>query len=315
MAQAYKHSATFGSLKGVTEGIVGNLTSHQYLCTLQFFLKHGLDLLYGTAPAFIENFAAKVVATQTLKPSTKFSMNTKGVMPHHFYNLIITKDFAHFENMHLNRGILFGILSVFAHLVNTYDKIQARAVRVSKQTELRVQASIQDALGMEYKYNLFAISREVQYWEGKARWFKELIVQKYMRMALLQAQSTYKELACSFPLDDIAQIYLAYVAKAIDRCDSRQGVLTTFISSWLKSAKAEAARQAKDNYHTSYEELVEEGTQLGDVLPDMDFEALEHVASVAKQYDREGYVRATLRIPEFVSSKQRAVLQLFTLET
>jgi hypothetical protein len=167
---------------------------------------------------------------------------------------------------------------------------------------------------MEHEYNLYAISEEVKYWEDKAQNFKSLILQKYVRMSLMQAQSTYKELAHSYPLSDITQIYLIYAAKAIDRCDSRQGVLTTFIGSWLKSAKAEAAKHAKESYHQSYEALVEEGITLGEVLPESDYEALEHLASVAKQYDPEGVLRATLRIPEFITAKQLAVLKKFVIK-
>lgn len=164
---------------------------------------------------------------------------------------------------------------------------------------------------MDYAYNLYSISSEVQYWESCAQNFKALILQKYVRMALLQAQSTYKELAHSYPLGDITQIYLIYVAKAIDRCDSRQGVLTTFISSWLKSAKADAAKHAKEAYHQSYEELIEEGTALGEVMPETTFEELEHISSVAKKYDKDGVVRAVLRIPEFISAQHRLFLKKF----
>ena len=314
MIHKYEHSETFASLKKGCEAITGNLTSFQYLSTVDFFLRRGLDLLCASCLPFIENLAAKVTAHQTLKPATKFSRNTKGSLPPLLFNLVTTKDPKYFEDMNFNRGVLFGALALFGNIVNTYDRIHSKRVIVSAPQELSLKHRIQDALGMDYEYNLFAISREVQYWEAKAQWFKSLILQKYVRMALLQAQSVYKELAHSLSLNDIVQIYLVYVAKAIDRCDSRQGVLTTFITSWLKSARAEAARQAKENYHQSYDALLEDGTDLGEVLPNLEYEAVEHISAVAKQVDKVGVVRAVLGIPEFITSKQRAVLQFFKME-
>lgn len=311
MMGKYTHSNTFGNLKGIEEGIAVNLTSFQYLSTLSLLLRHGLDIIYSSAPSFIENFAAKATATQTLKPATKFSMNPRGSLPKHLFNFLVTKDQSHFYDMNLNRGILFGILAVFGSIVNTYDKIHALELEVHPTTESSLGCMLKDAVGMDYRYNLFAVSREVRYWEAKAHWFKSLIVQKYVRMALLQAQSTYKELSHSLSLDDISQIYLSFVSKAIDRCDTRQGVLTTFITSWLKSAKADAANQAKENYHSSYEELIEEGVHLGEVLPNRDYEAIEHLIVTAKKLDKEGYIRAPSHIPENVTKKQLAILQLF----
>lgn len=313
MAGVYKHSATFGSLKAITEGIQDNLTSQQYLATLSLLLRHGLELIHQAAPAYLNNFAAKTVAAQTLKPATKFSMNVRGTLPHHLFNLLTTGDVEHFNKMNLNRGILFGILASFVSTVNTYIRVQEMDVSATKTQEATLLADTQAIVGLDPRYNLYAVAREVRYWEHKAQWFKSLIVQKYVRMALLQAQTTYKSLSCSLSLDDISQIYLMYVSKSIDRCDARQGVLTTFIAAWLKSAKADAARQAKESYHASYEELVEAGDDF-EVPPNLEFEAMQHISAVAKRIDPEGYVRAPLGIPEFLPSRHQAVLKSYVQE-
>jgi hypothetical protein len=59
---------------------------------------------------------------------------------------------------------------------------------------------------------------------------------------------------------------------------------------------------------------VEDGVTLGETLPASDYEALEHLAYVAKQHDPEGVLRATLRIPEFVTAKQLAVLKKLVIK-
>lgn len=309
----YKHSVTFGSLKSIKEGIQTNLTSVQYLSTLDYMLGKALSILFQSSRPYITCWAAKVVSQQTLRPSTKFSRNERGTLPTQLFNLIVTEDAQHFEEMNFNRGILFGIIRVFQDTVNSYDLVHSmRAKSFIPETTLRVETQLR--LGMSLDYNLSAVSREVAFWEERAQWFKSLIVQKYVRMALNHAQATYKELAHSYPLDDIVQIYLAFTAKAIDRCDARQGVLTTFITSWFKSAKAEAAKMALDAYHQSYEELMESGATVQVVDPNSDFEAVQHLAAVAKHHDPEGIVRAVRQIPELVPSHQRTILQLFTKE-
>lgn len=314
MQPSYAHSNTFGSLKSIKEGIVGNLTSVQYLSTLDLFLHNAIELIHRTAPSFAYAFASKAVARQTLKPATKYSRNERGTLPTHLFNLLVTGDIHHFFELNLNRGLLFGLISEFLCIVNTHTRIHNCEIKATVAKEVEVRLHTQDQLGMDYAYNLYAVSAEVRFWEAKAQWFKSLIVQKYVRMALMHSQGTYKELKHSYPLDDIIQIYLTYLSKAIDRCDTRQGVLTTFITSWFKSARAEAAQCAKDGYHKSYEAMIENGSSLEEVLPDTEYEALEHIAAVAKSIDQQGIVRASLHIPEFLSSKQKAVLQLFIVE-
>lgn len=309
----YKHSVTFGSLKSIKEGIQTNLTSVQYLSTLDYLLNQALSLLFQSAKPYLTCWAAKVVGMQTLRPSTKFSRNERGHLPVQLFNLIVTEEQRHFDEMNFNRGILFGIIKVFQDTVNSYDLVHSmRAKSVIPETTLRVETQFR--LGMSPDYNLTAVSREVAFWEERAQWFKSLIVQKYVRLSLNHAQATYRELDHSYPLDDIVQIYLAFTSKAIDRCDSRQGVLTTFITSWFKSAKAEAAKMALDAYHQSYEELMESGATAQVVDPNADYEAVQHLAAVAKRHDPEGIVRATRQIPELVPSHQRAILQLFVNE-
>jgi hypothetical protein len=110
------------------------------------------------------------------------------------------------------------------------------------------------------------------------------------------------------------------VSKAIDRCDARQGVLTTFIQSWFKSAKSEVANMAKGQTDQSYEALSEEhGDAVSDIigfsLPDTTSELEQHISYVAKQMDRQGYMRAALHIPEFMTIDQKAILERYAVRS
>jgi hypothetical protein len=145
---------------------------------------------------------------------------------------------------------------------------------------------------------LYSAIRQSDYWAEKAFAFKELIVQKYTRLALMNAKHTYVDITYQIKLDDVIQTYLVYLSKAIDRCDARQGVLTTFIQTWFYSAKAEVIRKsAEDSKNSSYDDLLGSGLPAAD--PDTSYEDVQHLCHVAQGIDAEGVLRYSLGIPEF----------------
>ena len=152
-----------------------------------------------------------------------------------------------------------------------------------------------------------------EYWFEKAQDFKSKIMQKYVRMTLLRAQKAYTECNYEVDLDDVTQIYLQIMSKAIDRCDSRFGVLTTFIQSWLKSAKAIVQQMVKNKQHsTSYEGLIEEfgdSANFGSTFFDSSFDTLEELSYVAQKIDRSGCLRLRYKIPQYMSLSNRKILE------
>ena len=132
-----------------------------------------------------------------------------------------------------------------------------------------------------------------------------------MRLALMTAKRTYTDLNCEVPLDDLVQIYLVYLNKAIDRCDSRQGVLTTYIQNWFYPAKAEATKIKQENTNSSYDELESVGIPINHTEANFDYDAMQELSYQSKQIDPSGVVRFELSIPEFLTKKQLKKLQLF----
>lgn len=319
-ASGYTHSVAFEKLKATEEKIVDNLTSLQYLQTLDLFLWSALDPIHAELPHLFHNYVAQVVGAQTLKASTKFTSDDRQRLPVHLFNLVTDpvpkRANTHARAMSLNRGLLFGFLSLFLSQVQEYESLhqisdmdpivrQSRIYQIERQLGLRTGAS------------LYAVIQQVRYWTDKACWFKELITQKYTRLALNHARLMYRDIKHSVRLDDVVQIYLMTVSKAIDRCNARQGVLTTFILSWFKSARAEVAALARTQMDPSIEALHEQygdsiDEVLGTVMPNLEGELIQHVAYISRQVDVHGYLRATLGIPEFVTNDQIKTLKRFT---
>lgn len=309
---SYQHSETFANLKNLREKISGNLTSFQWLHTLDYFIESAIDPIATAYPDYLDNYYSKVVAWQTTRPSVKFSRNAKDTLPAMLFNSLTTDGLEkrkHQRAMMLNRGVLFGLINSYLETVNSYMLLHDPSTRMRKS---RRQLLLLLAEQRTSPY-LFAATMQVRFWANKAYLFKEMIVEKYVRLALMNAKRTYIDVDFKCKLDDIIQTYLVYLSKAIDRCDSRQGVLTTFIQTWFYSAKAEVQRAVLEEQHSSYEELISNGVFSDATQPDCQYETIQHLTCVAKQLDPQGVLRYSLGIPEFLSNKQLKILSTHKL--
>lgn len=319
----YEHSEAFSKLKDITEKISTNLTSLQYLQTLDMFLWNALAPIHAECPALFNNYMAKVVAHQALKASTKFTSDDRTKLPVHLFNLITApetkKAHEHAKLMHLNRGLLFGFILLFLRRLAHYEKLHSPFLKMEPVIRNTQIFQIEKSIGLRQFGALYSAIQQVRFWYEKAHAWKEMITEKYTRMALNNARTTYKDFNHYIHLDDVVQIYLMVVSRAIDRCDARQGVLTSFIQNWFKSGRSEVANLAKGQSDQSYEQMSEElGDSVSDVLgfamPATEGESVDHISFVCKQIDKHGYLRASLGIPEFLTEGQKDVLELFALE-
>ena len=320
MAKNYEHSKTFDVMKTIKESITGNLTSLQYLQTLDHFLWQAVEPLMEALPELYLNYLAKIVARQSLKPASKLTSGDKSMLAVHMFNILThpTKTTVLSRKMYINRGLMFGFLSLVRLRTKEYSDIQA-GVKIHYTNDLERKLtllSIEASLDLRSGYQLYPALMQSAWWDDKARAFKAMIVEKYTRLALLQAQKTYTDFNCFIELADVVQIYLVVVNRAIDRCDARQGVLTTFLQNWFKSARSEVAELAQHQTDASFEGLVDaHGDLVHEVLgvhqPSTEFEVSEHLAYLASVADPEGLVRLFLHIPQFIPRQDREVLNGF----
>lgn len=301
------------------EKIQTNYTSLQYLQTLNHFLWNALTPIANECPELFKGYLCKIVARQTLKASAKFTSNDRHKLPVQLFNALRADDklVENAKDMHVNRGLLFGFIAFFLNRLTEYKALHEHA-KDNVVTRSRCW-TIERSLGLREHGELYQAIKDVEYWYAYARKWKDQIIEKYTRMALLQAQATYKDYNFAVKLDDVVQIYLVVVSRAIDRCDSRHGVITTFMQSWFKSAKSEVAKLAEGHQDSSYEGLIEEHGDavhdlLGTVAPDRSSEMWQHVAHVSMQVDPVGLVRTSMHIPQFVSIKHQRLLREFACE-
>lgn len=305
----YRHSNAFHDLKHTKESITGNLTSAQYLQTLDYLLWRALGPIVRECPTFFNNYITKIIAYQALKPSVKYSSEDKDSLPTMFLKFLMTQKEEDAKAMYLNRGVYFGLLSEFEKATQPTLYPSKGSCQGAYYEVTRVR-TIQE-LGFKNQDTAYVNILEVMYWHRLAVEFKQLIVQKYTRTAINQARATYVDFNHKVPLDDVVQTYMIVLNKAIDRCDSRLGVLTTYINTWLKTARGMIKTECEARAQ-SLDTLIEENPTL-EVLGSEDFdgtyEALQHVAYVASQVDTLGAVKTLLGIPQYVPMEHVKLLR------
>lgn len=311
MARRYKHSEVFAEVKAIQEEIKINLTSLQYLQILDYYLWNSLRFLINISPSFFICYLSKVIAYQQIHSMSKLSSESRETITNNFFNYVTTGDVEWAKKLYLNRGLYFGILSYWLSKSHEYFQLKSPFNTVENAPER--MHKIVNELAISNVSLYYANYKQTAYWFEKAQDFKSKIMQKYVRMTILQAQKAYVEYNHELDLDDVTQIYLQIMSKAIDRCDSRFGVLTTFIQSWLKSAKAIVQRTVQSKQHSiSYEGLIEEygdSADVGITSFDNSFDTLEELAYVAQKVDTTGCLRIMYKIPQFMSIQNRKILE------
>ena len=310
----YHHSVVFAEIKAIDEDIKINLTSLQYLQILDHYLYNAVQYLIKISPTFFDRYLSKVIAYQQIHAMAKLSSENREKMSCMFFNYMTTHDFTYLKKIYLNRGLYLGILAYWLKRAKAYFDIKSP---FTKEKDKALADSIYDELTIANSQMFFAYYKVIEYWTNKALDFKGKIVQKYTRMTLLQAQKTYVDYNHVVELDDVTQIYLQIMSKAIDRCDSRLGVLTTFIQSWLKSARAIVQKMVQNKEQVvSYEGLVEEygdSADLGSIPFDTNYDLMQDLMYYSSLYDKTGCMRIKYHIPQYLSPSDLDLLNNYAI--
>ena len=310
----YKHSEVFAEIKAINEDIKINLTSLQYLQFLDLYLYNAVQYQIKISPQFFDCYLSKVVAYQQIHAMAKLSSENREKMSCMFFNYLTTHDFTYLKKIYLNRGLYLGILSYWLNKARLYFMAKSPFREPNGKEGLIMEQTINE-LGVVNVQLFFAYFKAIEYWTNKALDFKGKIVQKYTRMTLLQAQKTYVDYNHIVELDDVTQIYLQIMSKAIDRCDSRFGVLTTFIQSWLKSAKAIVQKMVQNHEQmTSYEEMIEQygdSAPLGSLAFESTFDLMQDLSYYSSLYDKTGCMRIKYHIPQYLSPSDLDLLNSY----
>lgn len=311
---SYKNSRVFAELKATKEAIPGNMTSYQYLSSYDELLRNAVDPIVRES-TFARGFVASLMGWQEKHFRRKVSFLPRATAIQRGFEFLVAhpeRRVHAFHRIRLERGIMSEMVEGF--LAATAEASRASNLDQSLRLEgedwnqfygrcRSIAQSMEDAICCP---NLVRVRRESEYWMTTAVDFREKILQKYYRLCLTTAQRDYVGFFnMSVPLDDIINSYLVAAARAIDKCDFRQGVLTSHIAKWFLTARDQVGKSRSSS-----------SLQLNDAIPIDDLEAVsissqeselikleEHkvLVDVARLVDPQGIGRTFLRIRDHES--------------
>lgn len=305
---SYQHSAAFARLKSQKETIGVNLTSGQYLTILDTMLQRAIEPIVLTTNAF-DAFVARLMGWQETHTKRKVSLLDKAEFSIIAVSwLLLPTREAKAANVHrlkLDRASLFEFINNFQESLTPYaEACSANLYHNGKPASLSECLSykhqVESALGSDS--SLIAAISGSKYWSKEASAFKSKILEKYIRLCLTAAKADYLNIFDTrVPLCDLVQQYILAASRAIDKCDAKQGVLTTHIRYWFFTARSS---MMKSSEHVSDSELSEdtasEELPLSSALESQ--QANENLRLLASLLDPIGYGRAYLGISEAVKN-------------
>ncbi len=235
-------SFVMSALKSVQEKIPENYSSYEILTTLDTlllnavkplllytkFLDRNLSILSG----WYINTARRKVASQNTKEDFVTLIAALIIAPK-------KERLTIWKTLKLERTIVFWLLQNWLDIMKNWPKYHA-------SNDNDALLSCERKACLLTNENVFQLMQRVDYWFNKAVTFKQSILEKYMRLAMLEA-SAY----CTFQknnnphlqidVNDVSQNFILAVSKAIDKCDADKGTLTSYVKTWLQDARNSAS--------------------------------------------------------------------------
>lgn len=332
MQYQYQHSQTFARLKSVKESIGTNLSSYQYLSILDSLLFKAIYPIVDNTK-FVDHFLSKILAWQYLNPRRKASSISRSDLASYITFFLITTEtdnkLRYLQKTKLDRGIMAEMIRVWLDTVEPYEDLVTSPDFMDDEGRVLKEHAIEQQASLKPDHSLFGAYQQVRYWWGYYQEFRNMILEKYTRLCIGQAQMDYNnDFGRRVQLNDVIQIYLFHAVRAIDKCDTDKGVLTTHVTNWLKHAKnqvmtshlSDTAYSLPKNSKTTGRYLAEANSVSIDDLdaesPDLTVELdetrqqeLDQVRRIAKLFDPSGLGRLALGIQESLDLEDRKTLR------
>lgn len=321
---SYRSSRAFQDLKNIQEKLAVNMTTSQYMKLYDEYLEKAMNPIIANCK-FFDSYLSQLISWQARSHRRKISFVGQIEFPRLAVNFLIQSTseqrIAAYKKLSLDRGIVIEFLRLFETMTSKYKLATNMDLFGGNiQKCLRVISDMEASL--RPKTPLIAIIRESAYWFEHALGFRHLILEKYIRLTLNASQRDYVEcFQGREELDDVVQAYLMYTARAIDRCDYKQGALTSHVQKYFLAAKAYVLK----GLNSKNESLEDQGDSGGLYEPDLNSdlhspdiqllnktsieETSKVIAKLSKLLDPVGYARAYLGISEDLTEHE---IQLLT---
>ena len=318
-------SKAFADLKVVKEKIQDNLTTAQYLRILDDLCFRAVKpILVNTT--YVDSYVIRLLGWQEKHHRRKICFDKKSQVSALVVKLLLARGpearIEAYKNMKLDRGIRLFIAQDFLKEQQEY----LQACTLSHSMDIDQALKIKAATDTKYRgVDVYRVVQEVKFWLDLAVHFKSLIIEKYTRVTITSARRDFAQLFQGrISLDDVVHVYMIACIRAVDKCDSDKGTLTTHITNWFFTAKEAVTLQASRPGTVALDSVrgvsgSSDSWSGSDDAPSVDIaenieelcaeshetellrnEAVADIVLAAKLADPAGYGRLVLGIPELL---------------
>jgi len=302
--KTYQYSRVFSVLKHTKERITDNWTSAQYSEVLDRLLYESIDPIIRSSN-YVDQWIAAILSWYACDARRKISNVGRNKLLTLMMLFITSKDpetkILILRSMRLERNLLSGIVTNWRTFTSDYRRLSdslfddksKKVALYLKQVEVSVLAT----------GSIYGVISTVDFWFNHYTHFKDQLLEKYTRLALIKSKEFYVQTGHVLDLDDIIQIFMVSTSKAIDKYDVQKGSLTSYIQTWFKDARTKCRNMITNT--VSLEEMFENANV--DIADDSDFvqgicnaQEIERVRVLSKRVDPFGLGRIKLGIEETI---------------
>lgn len=226
------------ALLSLKEKLQENLSSVQIARTLDGLLFKALTPLVQHSN-YLEYTMVELLYHIFHNMRRKFSNRTHDDLRDSLFTLIVTKrktgKTAEMRRLGLERSIYFKVLLTFEKDAQLYVDDMPKAMAAGQKTPAMIR--IEKRYRAENSPGFYHACANTLFWCKRAIAFRNMIVEKFTRLAWVEAQKARAKTGLQISVDDLARNMLISIFKAIDKYDPEKGPLASYIVWWFQDAK------------------------------------------------------------------------------
>lgn len=169
----------------------------------------------------------------------KFSNKPHDDLRDALFSLIVNKKKSgktvEIRRLGLERSIYFKILRSFETDARIYTTDMTLALKSGEKTDRMRQ--IEERYRATDSPGFYHACTNTLFWARRAFTFRNMIVEKFIRLAYVEAHKAHAKTGLTISFDDLYRNMVLSIFKAIDKYDPEQGPLTSYIKWWFLDAK------------------------------------------------------------------------------
>ena len=316
-------------------------STYQLITTLDFMLYQAVDSMIASS-RFVDSYLSYTLCLYKNSRNRKLGSHNKDKMSSLVALYLMCGDIRMkqklIRKMKIDRSVLFYLLNEFVSRTANYRKWYCDNLHRYKPSNAKSLNSIDEQVSATD--TLYFDSENCKLWYEKSIEFKNLIIERYLALAMKEA-AKYKRNHSrpdSVDFDDTMQNFALAISKAVDKCDANKGTLTSYVQQWI--AQAQTSKYATSVYGEAYSiphsrriEIAKKN--IGDINISVSYEADDSVVNLieedieqkhtdshdvillrklAKEVDPRGVARIDMEIREILNKDELQLLRTQSYE-